>query len=253
MQILISFLSFMVVFTLIVLVHEFGHFLAARKSGVKVYEFSIGFPFSPRILTFFRHKETEFTLRLLPLGGFVAFSRDDATDDASALLEVSYSRRALIMAAGSLFNIAFALLIFVPVFMIGKHLGLMDAAVMSLKTAWAMLSGTVMFLVNIFTGHGAMEGLSGPIGIAAMAGKAASKGLVNLFYFTGVLSLSLGIMNLIPFPALDGGQLLMLVGESIRRKPFSPRTYQVATITGLALFALLTVVVSYRDIVRLIA
>jgi len=72
----ISFIAFIIVFSVIVLVHEFGHFIAARKSGVKVYEFSIGFPFSPRLITLYRHKETEFTLRLLPLGGFVSFSKD---------------------------------------------------------------------------------------------------------------------------------------------------------------------------------
>jgi regulator of sigma E protease len=253
MQIIISFIAFMAVFTLVVLVHEFGHFIAARRSGVKVYEFSVGFPFSPRICTLFRHKETEFTIRLLPLGGFVAFDRDDVTDDATALLEVSYFKRVMIMAAGSIFNIAFALIIFVPLFMAGKHLGFIDAAALSLQIFWEAFSGTVMFLVNIVSGHSALEGLSGPIGIAAMAGKAASKGLLNLFYFTGVLSLSLGIMNLIPFPALDGGQLVMLVAEWVRRKPFSPKTYQVATLAGLGLFALLTVIVSYRDIVKLIA
>jgi regulator of sigma E protease len=71
----ISFIAFVIVFSIVVLVHEFGHFIAARKAGVKVYEFSIGFPFSPKVLTLFRHKETEFTLRLLPLGGFVSFSK----------------------------------------------------------------------------------------------------------------------------------------------------------------------------------
>ncbi len=253
MQMVVSLVSFIAVFTLVVLVHEFGHFLAARKSGIKVYEFSIGFPFSPKIFTFFHHKETEFTLRLLPLGGFVSFSKDGTTEEAKALLEAPRMRRALIMAAGSLANIFFALLLFVPVFMIGKHLHFLDAAALSAKTTWSAVSGTVMFLVNLFSGSGVMEGLSGPVGIAAMAGKAASKGLVNLSYFTAALSLSLGIMNLIPFPALDGGQLLMLAMESIRRKPFSPKTYQAATIAGLALFVLLTVVVSYRDIVKLIA
>ena len=86
-----------------------------------------------------------------------------------------------------------------------------------------------------------------------MAGRAASKGILNLLYFSGVLSLSLGIMNLIPFPALDGGQLLMILAESVRKKPFSPRTYQVATLAGLAVFAVLTVAVTYKDIARLIA
>ncbi len=60
---IISIFAFLVVFTIVVLVHELGHFIAARKAGIKVYEFSIGFPFSPKIFTLFRHKETEFTVR----------------------------------------------------------------------------------------------------------------------------------------------------------------------------------------------
>ncbi|HEY3275685.1 MAG TPA: site-2 protease family protein [Syntrophorhabdaceae bacterium] len=253
MQIAISFMAFMAVFTVVVLVHELGHFIAARRSGIKVYEFSIGFPFSPRLFTLFRHRETEFTLRLLPLGGFVSFSRDDVTDDAKALLETSHAKRVLIMSAGSLFNIAFALILFIPLFMAGKHLGFLDAVSLSFRTFWEALAGTVMFLVNMVSGHGALGGVSGPIGIAAMAGKAATRGMINLLYFTGVLSLSLGIMNLIPFPALDGGQLAMVFGEWIRKKPFSPRTYQVTTLAGLALFALLTAIISIKDIMRLVA
>lgn len=104
---LIAFISFLVVFSLVVLVHELGHFLAARKAGVKVYEFSIGFPFSPRMFTLFRHKETEFTLRLLPLGGFVSFSKEE-DEGADDLFGASYSNRALIMSAGSLSNVVFA-------------------------------------------------------------------------------------------------------------------------------------------------
>ena len=53
---LLSILTFMAVFSAIVIVHEFGHFIAARSAGVTVYEFSIGFPFSPRIATLFRHR-----------------------------------------------------------------------------------------------------------------------------------------------------------------------------------------------------
>jgi regulator of sigma E protease len=90
------------------------------------------------------------------------------------------------------------------------------------------------------------------VGIAAMAGQAASKGILNLFYFTGVLSMSLGIMNLLPFPALDGGHLVMLLIESVRKKPISPKAYQVATVIGLSLFIILTVAVTYKDVAKLI-
>jgi regulator of sigma E protease len=248
---IVSFLAFIAVFTLIVVVHEFGHFIAARKAGIKVYEFSIGFPFSPRVITLFRHKETEFTVRLIPLGGFVSFSQAGDEED-TALFEASKSKRALVLSAGSLFNIIFAFIVFIPVFVIDKHLNLIDAIGLSANTVWEILSGTIMFILNIFTGHGTMDGLSGPVGIATMAGQAASKGILNLFYFTGVLSMSLGIMNLLPLPALDGGHLVMLLIEPVRKKPISPKAYQVATVIGLTLFSILTVAVTYKDVAKLI-
>ncbi|OPY77556.1 MAG: Regulator of sigma-W protease RasP [Syntrophorhabdus sp. PtaU1.Bin058] len=249
---IISLLAFLAVFTVIVLVHEFGHFIAARRSGVKVYEFSIGFPFSPRLCTLFHYKETHFTLRLLPLGGFVSFSKD-GDEDARALFRASRVNRVLIMSAGSFFNVVFAFLVFLAVFMFGKHLHFIDAVYASAETLWAILSGTVVFLVKVLSGHGGAEGLSGPVGIAVMAGKAAGKGLLNLFYFTGVLSMSLGIMNLFPLPALDGGQLLMLLIEAVRRKPLRIRTYQAVNLTGFVLFIILSLLVTYHDIVRLMA
>lgn len=249
---MVSLMAFITIFTLIVVVHEFGHFITARKVGIKVYEFSIGFPFSPRLFTLFHHKETAFTVRLLPIGGFVRFSQD-SDEDAMELFKVSNNKRALVLSAGSLFNIIFAFVVFVPVFVIGKHLNFIDAICLSANMVWEILSGTIMFILNIFTGHGTMEGLSGPVGIAAMAGEAASKGILSLFYFTGVLSLSLGIMNLLPLPALDGGHLIMLFIESIRKKPLSPKIYHVVTLVGLSLFLVLTIAVTYKDVAKLIA
>jgi regulator of sigma E protease len=247
---LISIASFLAVFTIVVLVHELGHFLAARRAGVPVYEFSIGFPFSPRIITLFRHRETEFTIRLLPLGGFVSFSKD-GDEDAADLFGTSLGRRALIMSAGSLFNILFAFIVFIVVFAIGKHMPILDAMVISAKTVWSVIAGTFNFIIKAVSGHGSWEGLSGPVGIAAMAGSAAAKGVLNLLYFTGMLSLSLGIMNLIPFPALDGGQLVMLCVEAVKRKPLSIKTYQIVNVAGFALFILLTIIITYRDIMKL--
>jgi regulator of sigma E protease len=249
---IVSLLAFVSVFTLVVLVHEFGHFLAARKSGVKVYEFSVGFPFSPRLITLFHYKETAFTIRLLPLGGFVSFSQEGGEDDIE-LFQVSCWKRALILSAGSLFNIFFAFGIFTIVFAIGKHLDPLNAVLLSVKTVWEILSGTLAFIMNVFAGYGTMEGVSGPVGIAVMAGKAASKGMLNLCYFTGALSMSLGIMNLLPLPALDGGHITILLVESVRRKPLNPKVYQVATVVGLALFLILTLVATYGDIAKLIA
>ena len=251
-MIIVSILAFFSIFTVVVLVHELGHFLAARKAGVKVYEFSIGFPFSPKIVTLFRHRETEFTLRLLPLGGFVSFSKD-GDEEAQDLFGASSSYRALILSAGALSNICFAFLLLVSVYMLGKHLPMTAAISESARAVWSVVSGTAAFLVNALSGHGSLDTMAGPVGIAVIAGKAAAKGILNALYFTGMLSLSLGIMNLIPFPALDGGQLVMLLIETLRKKPLSVKTYQVVNTVGFVLFMALTFFITYRDIVKLAA
>jgi regulator of sigma E protease len=249
---MVSTIAFIAVFTVVVVVHEFGHFVAAKKAGVKVYEFSIGFPFSPKILTFFRHGETAFTLRLLPLGGFVSFSKE-GEGETGGLLGASLFKRAVIMSAGSLFNVMLAFLIFAAVAVIEKHLPFIDALLLSATALWEILSATSAFIFSLISGGGSIEGLAGPVGIASMAGKAASRGFISLMYFTGILSMSIGVLNLLPLPALDGGQILMLLIEAIRRKPLNLRIYQAVTVLGMALFLALTVLVTYRDIVRLAA
>lgn len=246
-----SILAFLLVFTIVVLVHEFGHYIAARRLGINVYEFSIGFPFSPKVATLFKYKGTEFTLRLLPLGGFVSFSRDDGSESPEFLKEGRW-KRAVVASAGSIANFVLAFLIFIAVFIVGKDFSLLDAVVESLSTMTAVFAGTMHLIMGIFTGNGSMDNLSGPIGIAVMAGKAINAGVISLLYFTGFLSLSLGILNLLPLPALDGGHLVILAIESLKKRPLSLRTYQIIGLAGLSFFILLTLIVSYRDIIRLL-
>lgn len=250
---MISILAFLFVFTIVVLIHEFGHFIAARKTGINVYEFSIGFPFSPKIATLFRHKETEFTLRLLPLGGFVSFSRNEDESETIEFLKEDRWKRGIIISSGSIFNIIFAFLLLTVALLIGKNLPLNDAILSSIKTIEIVTIGTVQLIFNLFSGNGSMDSLSGPVGIAVMAGKAANAGFINLIYFTGLLSLSLGILNLLPFPALDGGHLIILAIESLKRSPLSQRTYQIVGVAGISFFLILTLIATYKDILRLIA
>lgn len=249
---LIAIISFILVLSLVVLVHEFGHFFAARRARVPVYEFSIGFPFSPKIVTLFRHRETEFTLRLLPLGGFVSFS-GEGDEEAAKLFSSSRTSRALIMSGGSLFNIFFAFLLFVPAFMAGEGMPLFSAVITSMQMVWTVISETGHLFINLFSSQAGMENLSGPVGIAALAGQAASGGWINLLLFTGFLSLSLGIMNLIPFPGLDGGQLFMLLIETVRNKPIGVRTHQIINLAGIMLFILLSLFVTWHDITKLVS
>ncbi|MBI3584042.1 MAG: site-2 protease family protein [Nitrospinae bacterium] len=248
-----SILAFLFVFTIVVLIHEFGHFIAARRLKINAYEFSIGFPFSPKIATIFKHRETEFTLRLLPLGGFVSFSKDENGSESLEFLQEPRWKRGVIISAGSIFNIIFAFLLITVALSIGKNLPLNDAILSSIKTIEIVTIGTVQLIFNLFSGNGSMDNLSGPVGIAVMAGKAANAGFINLIYFTGLLSLSLGILNLLPFPALDGGHLIILTIESLKKSPLSHRTYQIIGVAGISFFLILTLIATYKDILRLIA
>lgn len=219
---------------------------------MKAYEFSVGFPFSPKIFTLFRHRETEFTLRLLPLGGFVRFS-GDGDEEARGLFGAAPFSRALILATGPLFNIAFAYLLVVALFAAQNNFSFPEALALGAKTVWSVLSGTFGLLVRACSGQVTWDVLVGPVGIAASAGTAAAGGLADLLHFTAMLSLSLGFMNLVPFPALDGGQLLMLLIEALRRRPLGFRAYQAVNATGMALFLALTLLVTYKDIARITA
>src|SRR3989338_7298529 len=177
---MISILAFLFVFTIVVLIHEFGHFIAARRLGINAYEFSIGFPFSPKIATLFRHKETEFTIRLLPLGGFVSFSRNEDESETVEFLKEDRWKRGIIISAGSIFNIIFAFLLIAIAIMIGKHISLFDSILSSIKTIEIVTIGTVHLIFNLFSGNGSMDSLSGPVGIAVMAGEGGNVGFFKL-------------------------------------------------------------------------
>lgn len=241
-------LAFFIVFTAVVLVHELGHFLAARALGIKVYEFSIGFPISPKILKFFRHKETEFTLRLLPLGGFVAFSKD-GDEDGLEFLQMARWKRAIVVFAGPAFNLAFAFVCFAGAFALEKGLSFSQSVIQGAGYMQRITSGILSLFFG--SGPGILESIAGPVGIAFAAGQAAMSGSADLLAFTGALSLSLAVFNLLPLPALDGGQLVITGIEALRRKALSPSFYRVAGAAGIALFVVFTLVASYQDISRL--
>ena len=94
--------------------------------------------------------------------------------------------------------------------------------------------------------------LIGPVGIASLTGQIARAGLYQLLTFTGFLSMNLGIINLLPFPGLDGARFVFTVVEMVRRRPINPRREALINITGIILLLALTVFITYRDIVRLV-
>ena len=119
---------------------------------------------------------------------------------------------------------------------------------------------TVKSLGMLLTGKAGVQDLSGPVGMADVVGDIYTQSKedgayyvwLNMLNFAILLSANLGVLNLIPFPALDGGRLLFLIIEAIRRKPIPPEKEGIFHFVGFALLMLLMVVVMYNDIVRLV-
>lgn len=93
--------------------------------------------------------------------------------------------------------------------------------------------------------------VSGVVGTVAIMADVANDGLINLVYIAVILSLSLGLFNLIPFPALDGGRLLFLVIEAIKGKPLNRKVEGIVNAIGLGLLFLLMIVVTVSDVIGL--
>ena len=356
---MIYLLSFIVVLGILVLVHEFGHFIAARKLGVGVTKFAIGF--GPKLFGV-KRGETEYLVCAIPLGGYVNLVGDEGDGDAEEvspeLAARSFNDKPIwvkisIIAAGPVCNLIFAVLVFWFVFLggipalspqIGQVLpdspaaraGLLqgdvivridgkqiydweklsalirsgspdkplvftitrDGAEMTISvvpemresqtifgekvlepkigiasgsevirrqtTVWsAFLQGfretgklihlTGMTVVKLITRVLPSNTLGGPILIAQIAGEQARQGASSFMYFLGLLSVNLGILNLLPIPILDGGQILFFAIEGALGRKLSTQFRGVAQRVGLALILMLTALVFYNDIARLLA
>ncbi|KXL53195.1 metalloprotease MmpA [Anaerotignum neopropionicum] len=340
----------------LVIAHEFGHFIAAKKSGILVEEFSVGMG-----AKIFSHKkgETEYTIRLLPLGGFCRMQgeEEDGTIGPRSFFSKSVGVRFIVMAAGPFMNFVLAfIMIFgltatsymavpkikevlqeTPAQEIGLQAGdeiyrvngkrihiydemesqiyknsgeemrldvLRDGQVYSYKLTpqydadrqgyligfspeievglfaeavegyqrtsvletmrysyYSMLNYiklTAEGLARVFTFTAKQEEFGGPISIVKMVGASYEAGLSyglkeaiqNVIYIGAVLSANLGVLNLFPIPALDGGRILLLLVEAIRRKPLNPELESKIHFLGFAFLIGIMVFVLYGDIVK---
>lgn len=116
---------------------------------------------------------------------------------------------------------------------------------------WMYIELTVMGFVKIFQRIVPASELGGPILIAQIAGEQMRAGWINLIYFMGLLSVNLGILNLLPIPVLDGGHLMFLTLEGLRRKPVAERAQIVAQQVGIGLLGTLMIFVFYNDLARI--
>ena len=335
---LLTALITVIVFMFIILVHEFGHFIAAKAMGVTVHEFSIGF--GPVILKK-QGKSTLYSLRIFPIGGFVKLEgEDESSDDPGALNNKPAWKRLIVMAAGATFNLILGLIVFVgiymntpefptlkidsfidevkgtqtaqllqpgdeivsfngkkmyyykdlsfvismesngspidltikrggeykdvtitPVYSEGRYLigfrpqyeqvGLFDAIKYGVIETFFTMRLVLSTFGMLVTGKLGFANVSGPIGASTVIGEAASAGLPSLFNIFALLSVNVGLFNLIPFPALDGGRIFFLLIEMIRRKPIPPEKEGIVHFVGLVLLLILMVFVTSSDIYKL--
>lgn len=338
-----SILIAVLVFGLLIFIHELGHFLTAKAAGVKVNEFALGM--GPALFKF-RKGETQYALRLFPIGGYVQMEGEDQdSEDPRAFQKKPVWKRMIIVAAGGIMNLllGFTLLLIIIApqdvlasttisqfddnavtqqtgLQVGDRItsingtavfvdtdltfnilrdqdGVLDVGVerngekIVLHDVHVKMvedeDGTKLFesdfkvvpiqnnfwesvkwaagrtvsvarlvwlsLVDLITGNVGMEQLSGPVGTANAISDAASQGLSSLMTITVLITVNLGVFNLLPIPALDGGRLFFLLIEAIRRKPINPKYEGYVHAAGLVLLLGLMAFITFGDIVRIIS
>jgi regulator of sigma E protease len=226
----------------LVLIHEGGHFLVAKKCNVKVLEFSIGF--GKKIYSK-QGKETMYSIRMIPLGGYVRMlGEEEAVEDDRAFNKMPIWKRLLIVLAGPVVNITFGLFVFWILASIYNHS--MYSGLIVLKNYIVLLAKS---LTSLFSKSSTAE-VVGPVGISEMI--VNTSGWFDFIYLLAVISVSLGITNLLPIPALDGGKILILIIELIRRKPMKQETEMMVTAIGMFILLTIAVFVTAGDIGNLI-
>ena len=132
-----------------------------------------------------------------------------------------------------------------------KQYGFLDSLRLGFDKTIEYIDLTFVTLKKLLTLNLSIKTLGGPVMIAQMSGKAAAAGLSSFLSLLAMISISLGILNLLPIPILDGGLLLFLAIEAIRKKPLSQKVMAVSQNIGAAVLISLIVVVSYNDIMRM--
>jgi len=342
MSFLINALASIFVFSVVIFIHEFGHFIVAKKSGIRVNEFSIGM--GPRLFSK-RKGETDYSIRALPIGGFVAMEGEDEESDAEGSFgKAPVANRIAVVVAGAVMNIilGFVILVFltsqqsaITSRTISKfHEGAMtqqtglqvndeiiavngrrcyiandiiyefartqngtadftvrrDGDIVQIEDVtfetytdengykqmvidfyvnpiektpvtviresvhWTMSLARTIFLslVDMVTGRVAMNQISGPVGIVTVISEAASVGLKSVLNILALITINLGVFNLIPFPARDGGRLVVLLIELFRGKPINPKYEIWVNAAGMVMLLAFMALVTFSDVTKLI-
>lgn len=290
-MIILSIIVFLLVFSALILVHEAGHFFAARWSGVRVLEFGLGFG-----KKFWKKEKNgvEYSVGTIPFGGYVRMLGEEEESSAPDSFEkAKLWRRMAITLAGIFMNFVFAILILTGIFTAGTTPILIsdadvDAAIeqgiivvgepneegkqeileineiqvafpqsliFAVKETWR-ISGAVVekaaeIPVQLIQKGSLPEGLAGPVGIAEATHKILPSGFIAILKLMALLSISLAVMNLLPLPALDGGRFLFQIIEMITFRKVPAKFEMWVHTIGFGLLMLLIVFITWQDFVRI--
>ena len=115
----------------------------------------------------------------------------------------------------------------------------------------SIVSTMILIIGSLFTGKLGLSALSGPVGMYSVVGTVASLGFANIIYLTAYLSINLGVLNILPFPAFDGGRVLFVLIEAVTRKKVDPKIEGYFHTVGFALIMLLMIYITFQDVLRL--
>lgn len=132
-----------------------------------------------------------------------------------------------------------------------QRYGVLSGLVKAVQHTGEMSLLTLRLLGKMVVGQASLENISGPIGIAQYAGYSASDGFAPFLRFLALVSVSLGVLNLLPVPILDGGHLMYHLAEAVKGSPVSPKAQYIGQQLGIALLLGLTVLAFYNDLARL--
>jgi len=132
-----------------------------------------------------------------------------------------------------------------------RYFGPVGAAGEAGRQTWRMIAATATGLWNLVVHHQGVQDLGGPLRIAQLSGKVAALGLASMVSFMAMLSINLGLVNLVPIPILDGGHLLFYAGEAIIRRPIPRRAQEFGLRFGFALLLSLFVFTTFNDLTQL--
>jgi regulator of sigma E protease len=130
--------------------------------------------------------------------------------------------------------------------------GPLEAVGQGALESWHIVTGTFAYIGNLVTGHMKADQLGGPIRVAQASGQMATLGVAALLQLAAVLSVSIGLLNLMPVPVLDGGHLMFYAIEAIRGRPLGPSTQDIAFRIGFAMVLMLMVFATWNDISSLV-